>query len=250
MTVTSAVQSRSAVPILTFHQIAPAPDKGTGFRSLSVAPELFGKQMAFLRSIGYQGLSMTALQPYLRGERTGKVVGITFDDGYLNNLTHAMPVLQQLGFSSTCYAISAMLGQTNSWDRHNGVPPTELMAARQLREWVDGGQEVGAHTRHHVRLAGVDATTAQDEIARCKTELEQLTGSAVNHFCYPYGQYTPEHVTMVGQAGYVTATTTQRSRCHTGDSLLELPRVPVLRRTSRPLLWWKLASSYEDKRRA
>jgi peptidoglycan/xylan/chitin deacetylase (PgdA/CDA1 family) len=250
MTVTSTVQSRSAVPILTFHQIAPTPDKGTGFRSLSVAPELFGKQMVFLRSIGYQGLSMTALQPYLRGERTGKVVGITFDDGYLNNLTHAMPVLQQLGFSSTCYAISAMLGQTNSWDRSNGVPPTELMAASQLREWVASCQEVGAHTRHHVRLTEVDATTAQDEIVRCKAELEQLTGSAVNHFCYPYGQYTPEHVTMVGQAGYLTATTTQRSRCHTGDSLLELPRVPVLRRTSRPLLWWKLASSYEDKRRA
>ncbi len=247
---TSKVQNRSPVPILTFHQIAPAPEKGTGFRSLSVAPDDFKRQMAFLKTLGYRGMSMTALQPYLRGERTGKVVGITFDDGYLNNLTHALAVLQSLGFSSTCYCLSAMLGQANSWDRHNGVPPSELMSAAHLRQWVAGGQEVGAHTRHHVRLTDVDATTAQDEIARCKTELEQLTGSAVNHFCYPYGQYTSEHVVMVGQAGYETATTTLRSRCHAGDSLLELPRVPVLRRTSRPLLWWKLASSYEDKRRA
>ena len=246
----STVQSRSPVPILTFHQIAPEPQQGTGFRSLSVAPEHFARQMAFLKSLGFQGLSMTALQPYLRGERSGKVVGITFDDGYLNNLDHALPVLQQLGFSSTCYCISAMLGQTNSWDRHNKVPPTELMTASQLRQWVVGGQEVGAHTRRHVRLTEVDATTAQDEIALSKTELEQLTGAAVHHFCYPYGLYTPEHVAMVGEAGYATATTTQRSRCQTGDSLLELPRVPVLRRTSRPLLWWKLASRYEDRRRA
>ncbi len=249
-TETLTVQSRSPVPILTFHQIAPAPDKGTGFRSLSVAPDDFGRQMAFLHTMGYQGLSMTALQPYLRGERCGKVFGITFDDGYLNNLNHALPVLQWLGFSSTCYAISAMLGQTNSWDRHNGVPPTELMSAAHLRQWVAGGQEVGGHTRHHVRLTEVDATTAQDEIALCKTELEQLTGAEVNHFCYPYGQYTPEHVAMVAQTGYLSATTTQRGRCHAGDSLLELPRVPVLRRTSRPLLWWKLASRYEDQRRA
>jgi peptidoglycan/xylan/chitin deacetylase (PgdA/CDA1 family) len=249
-TETLTVQSRSPVPVLTFHQIAPAPEKGTGFRSLSVAPELFERQMAFLEALGYQGLSMTALQPYLRGERNGKVVGITFDDGYLNNLTHALPVLQQIGFSSTCYAISAMLGQANSWDRHNGVPPSELMSAAHLRQWVAGGQEVGAHTRHHVRLTEVDATTAQEEIARSKTELEQLTGASVSHFCYPYGQYTSEHVLMVAQAGYETATTTQRSRCQTGDSLLELPRVPVLRRTSRALLWWKLASSYEDQRRA
>lgn len=248
-TVTSAVTSRSPVPILTFHQIAPAPDKGTGFRSLSVAPELFERQMTFLRTLGYQGLSMTALQPYLRGERTGKVVGVTFDDGYLNNLTYALPVLQQLDFSSTCYAISAMLGQANSWDRHNGVPPSELMSATHLRQWVAGGQEVGAHTRHHVRLTEVDAQMAQTEISLCKTELEQLIGAPVNQFCYPYGLYSPEHVAMVAQAGYVSATTTERGRCHAGDGLLELPRVPVLRRTSRPLLWWKLVSNYEDQRR-
>jgi peptidoglycan/xylan/chitin deacetylase (PgdA/CDA1 family) len=124
------------------------------------------------------------------------------------------------------------------------------MSAAHLRQWVAGGQEVGAHTRHHVRLTDVDAQTAQIEIALCKTELEQFTSAPVDQFCYPYGQYTPEHVVMVGQAGYVSATTTQRSRCHAGDSLLELPRVPVLRRTSRPLLWWKLVSHYEDKRRA
>ncbi len=243
------VHSRSAVPILTFHQIAPAPPEGSGFRSLSVAPEHFARQMGFLKVLGYQGLSMTALLPYLRGDRTGKVVGITFDDGYLNNLTHAAPVLEQLGFSSTCYAVSAMLGQTNSWDRHNGVPPSELMSAAHLRQWVATGQELGAHTRHHVRLTDLDATAAQEEIAMCRVELEQASATTIDHFCYPYGQYTPEHVAMVRQAGFMSATTTRRGRCQTGDSLLELPRVPVLRRTSRPLLWWKLSSRYEDQRR-
>jgi peptidoglycan/xylan/chitin deacetylase (PgdA/CDA1 family) len=29
---------------------------------------------------------MTELQPYLTGKKQGKVVGITFDDGYKNNL--------------------------------------------------------------------------------------------------------------------------------------------------------------------
>ncbi len=246
---TSTVQSRSPVPILTFHQIAAAPEKGAGFRSLSVAPEHFQRQMVFLQTLGYRGLSMTALQPYLRGECSGKVVGITFDDGYLNNLTHALPVLQQLGFSSTCYCLSAMLGQANSWDRHNGVPPSELMSNVHLRQWVAGGQEVGAHTRHHVRLTQVDTPTAWEEISLGKTELEQVTGAAVAHFCYPYGEFNAEHVTMTGQAGYTSATTTQRGRCHAGDNLLALPRVPVLRRTSRPLLWWKLASNYEDQRR-
>lgn len=244
------VVSRQPIPILTFHQIAQAPPKGSGFRSLSVAPRDFEAHMLFLRALGYRGLSMTDLLPYLRGEHSGKVFGITFDDGYLNNLTHAAPVLQRLGFSSTCYVVSAMLGQTNSWDRHNGVPPAELMSAPHLRQWLDAGQEIGAHTRHHVRLPQLDALACRDEIQGCKTELEQTTGAPVAHFCYPYGEYDPTHVQQVAQAAYLSATTTRRGRCQGGDALLELPRVPVLRRTSRPLLWWKLVSRYEDRRRA
>ncbi len=193
---------------------------------------------------------MTALQPYLRGARRGKVFGITFDDGYLNNLTHALPTLQWYGFSSTCYVVSEMLGYTNSWDKSIGVPPARLMNVQHLRQWIDGGQEIGAHTRHHARLTTVDALTSHDEILKCKTDLEGLIGQPVEHFCYPYGEYRPEHVDMVEEAGYLTATTTQRGRSVRGDRMLELPRVPVLRRTSRPLLWWKLVSGYEDKRRA
>lgn len=205
--------------------------------------------MAFLHGLGYHGLSMTALLPYLRGERHGKVFGITFDDGYLNNLTHALPVLQWYGFSSTCYVVSGLLGQTNVWDAAMGVPPSELMSASHLRQWVAGRQEVGAHTRNHVHLRDLDAVACNAEIALCKEDLEHVTGTAVSHFCYPYGEFTQEHVAMVKQADFITATTTRRGRFQLGDNLMELPRVPVLRRTSRPLLWWKLVSQYEDRRR-
>ncbi len=250
MNLSLPITSKSPVPILTYHQIAEAPVKGTPFRSLSVAPGDFQRHMAFLHGLGYKGLSMSALRPYLRGERTGKVFGITFDDGYLNNLTHALPVLQWFGFSSTCYVVSGLMGQTNIWDRGMGIPPAELMTAAHLRQWVVGGQEVGAHTRHHVRLPDVDAATCEQEIVQCKAELEYNTGSAVEHFCYPYGAYKPEHVAMVLNANYQSATTTRRGRAQFGDSLLELPRVPMLRRTNRFLLWWKLVSQYEDRRRA
>ena len=82
--------NRLPIPILTYHQIAPSPARGAGFRSLYVAPAAFARQMAWLHLLGYQGLSMSALMPYLRGERVGKVVGISLDDGYLNNLSHLL----------------------------------------------------------------------------------------------------------------------------------------------------------------
>ncbi len=242
--------SKPSIPILVYHQISEAPPKGATFRSLYVAPAAFARQMAMLKLLGYQGLSMSALLPYLRGEKTGKVVGITFDDGYLNNLTHALPVLQRHGFSATCYALSNLLGQTNTWDRDIGIAQVPLMNAGQLRQWVAGGQEVGSHTQNHVRLLQCDAPTARAEMTQDRAALEGLLGVPVQHFCYPYGEYATEHVTMARQAGFATVTTTRRGRSMVQGDLLELPRVPVLRSTSLPVFWLKVATAYEDRKRA
>jgi peptidoglycan/xylan/chitin deacetylase (PgdA/CDA1 family) len=238
------------IPILMYHQIEVAPPKGAAFRSLYVSPQSFARQMSFLSLLGYRGLSMSALMPYLAGEQTGKVVGITFDDGYLNNLTNALPVLTRHGFSSTCYAVSQQLGKSNEWDREIGIAQTSLMNAAQLRQWRAAGQEVGAHTRHHVRLTDADALTNMEEISLCKSELENMTDSPVQHFCYPYGDYTDDHAAMARAAGFETATTTQRSRCQMDMDVMQLPRVPVVRSTSLPSLWLKLATNYEDRRRS
>jgi len=236
------------LPILVYHQIDAAPPKGAAFRSLYVSPASFALQMGFLKMLGYQGLSMSALLPYLKGEKQGKVVGITFDDGYLNNLTHALPILQRHGFSSTCYCVSQRLGQTNVWDQAQGIAQTPLMNVGQLRQWAAGGQEVGAHTRHHVNLTACDPALARAEMVLSKDELEMAVQQPVMHFCYPYGVYHPGHVAMAQQAGFVTVTTTQRGRCHAGAGLWQLPRVPVLRSTTLPVFWLKVASRYEDRR--
>jgi hypothetical protein len=54
---------------------------------------------------------------------------------------------------------------------------------------------------------------------------------------------------MARTQGFATATTTQRSRCHGGMDLLQLPRVPVLRSTTLPVFWLKVATAYEDRRK-
>ena len=238
------------IPILVYHQISEAPPKGAPFRSLYVSPQSFARQMALLKLLGYQGLSMGALLPYLRGEKSGKVVGITFDDGYQNNLSHALPVLARHGFSSTCYVVSNLLGQTNVWDSAIGIAQVPLMTGDELRRWVAGGQEVGSHTQNHVRLLRSDAATALQEMTGDRMTLEGLLGVPVRHFCYPYGEYAAEHVAMAQQAGFQSVTTTRRGRSAAQASLLELPRVPVLRSTSLPVFWLKVATGYEDRKRA
>jgi peptidoglycan/xylan/chitin deacetylase (PgdA/CDA1 family) len=242
--------AQDAIPILMYHQINTRPARGAVMRGLVVSPASFARQMAMLRWLGYIGLSMSQLMPYLRGEKHGKVVGLTFDDGYVNNLDHAMPVLQQHGFSATCYVVSGQMGATNAWDHHKGIASEPLMQAAQTRAWVAGGQEIGAHTRSHVDLRTLSSVQAQQEIAGCKTELEDACGAPVGQFCYPYGLYHPEHVQLVQDAGYAAATTTARARARPSDPLLELPRVPVMGSVWLPQFWRKVNTGYEDRHRA
>ena len=241
--------NRRPIPILVYHQIDEAPPKGSPFRSLYVAPDAFARQMSFLKLFGYRGLSMGDLRPYLNGEKEGKVVGITFDDGYQNNIANALPVLKKQGFSSTCYAVSGLLGQTNVWDKQLGIVQAPLMTEAHVRQWLAGGQEIGSHTHQHLDLLGADDAACRADIALGKTCLEAIVGRTVDQFCFPYGRYEPKHAAMAREAGFKMATTTQRGHCHSQTDLLELPRVPVVRSTSLPVFWLKVATAYEDRRK-
>lgn len=202
--------------------------------------------MALLKELGYVGLSISALQPYLNGKQVGKVVGITFDDGYLNNLAHALPVLLQHGFSSTCYAVSSCVGKTNLWDEKYGVPQTALMNGEELCQWLAGAQEVGAHTLSHTDLLNADDASAHYEIAAGKAQLEAVLGQSIKHFSYPYGRFEARHVEMVKDCGFESATTTRQVRCSAPVDLFRLPRIDVLRTTNLPMFFLKVATVQAD----
>jgi peptidoglycan/xylan/chitin deacetylase (PgdA/CDA1 family) len=234
------------IPILMYHQIDEPPPRGTPLRGLVVSPFSFSWQMKMLKLLGYRGLSMRNLEPYLMGEKSGRVVGITFDDGYRNNLENALPVLKQQGFTATCYGVSGLIGGTNIWDK-GVVDEKPLMSLQNWQQWHASGMDVGSHTRSHAKLIELSAQDARAEIFNSKLELEQALGCEVKHFCYPYGWYRPEHAQMVREAGYFTATTTHRGRVHVGDDPHALQRIMVARATNPLQFLMKVATSYEDR---
>lgn len=235
------------IPILMYHQIDAPPPSGTPLRGLVVSPGAFARQMWLLQLLGYKGLSMRGLEPYLKGEKQGRVVGITFDDGYQNNLHNALPILRKHGFTATCYAVSSMIGGTNSWDK-GLVAEKPLMTEDDWRAWLAGGMDIGSHTRTHADLNELSPDQAREQIAGSKQELEKLLGCEVRHFCYPYGRYSAEHSQMARDAGYVTSTTTRRGRAHADDDLMTLRRVLVAQATHLLHFGLKIKTGYEDRR--
>lgn len=237
----------SIIPILMYHNI-DKPPQGAKLRNLYVRTGAFARQMFLLKLLGYKGLSMSAAMPYLRGEKRGRVAVITFDDGYVDTLRHALPILNTLGFSATCYFISQRTGQYNEWDAAILNVRKSLMDEAQIRAWHAAGMEVGAHSRTHPRLTGCTDAELQDEIAGSKADLEALTGQPVTQFCYPYGDVDERVAAATRQAGYDAATTVQRGRARSGDDVMLLRRVLVSGSTWPHLFLFKLLGNYEDKR--
>jgi len=237
-----------SIPILTYHQIDAVPAHGTPFRGLTVSPARFRQQMAWMRRLGYRGLSMRELMPYIQGKASGKVFGITFDDGFRNVHRHAMPVLADFGFTATNYFVSGQIDGSNVWDAGNGVPPSPLMNRTEIREWAGAGNEVGAHTVDHVHLPALPVAEARRQIAASRVALEDLVAMPVTAFCYPYGEQQECHREMVREAGYGNATLTQRGLARADDNPFGLPRVHVHSATILFRFLQKCLTRHEDRR--
>lgn len=237
------------IPILMYHQIGRPAPRGSPYRALTVHPADFRRQMVWMRRLGYSGLAVRDLVPYLRGERQGKVFGITFDDGYRNVYQNAMPVLDELRFTATNYFVARQLGGSNVWDAQKGIAPSALMSADEMRAWNLAGHEVGCHTLDHVHLSELSPELAEYQIVQAKRELEEALGAPVTAFCYPYGNETPAIRAMVQRAGYCNATTTVRGLARRSDDLYGIPRVPISRSTHILRFMQKCLTRLEDRRR-
>jgi peptidoglycan/xylan/chitin deacetylase (PgdA/CDA1 family) len=179
---------------------------------LSVTPDDFERQIAWLAEQGYRGVRMDSLTRCMQDEVAcpPKPIAITFDDGYEDAFTAALPVLRRHNMTATFYIVSAFVGQPG------------YMSWEQLAALRDAGMEIGAHTVNHYDLTTLDWNTAAYEIGQVKTDLEQRLGISVASFCYPTGLYNGGTVEQVRAAGYTSATTTRWDNNY--SDMLALPR--------------------------
>lgn len=203
------------VPILTYHYIRalPGDDDPLG-QNLSVSPENFAKQMAYLSSAGYQSITFDDLRA---GNIPAKPVIITFDDGYEDAYQNAYPVLEKYDFKGVFYIITSFVGK----DLYLTWP--------QIIEMSEAGMIFGSHSVSHPDLTSNKLTSTQivGELKNSKKSLESRLSKMVNDFCYPSGKALTSTVDYIYDAGYKTATSTQISTVQAENYWLWLPRLRV-----------------------
>jgi peptidoglycan/xylan/chitin deacetylase (PgdA/CDA1 family) len=205
-------RGRPGVTILGYHSV---DDTGDG---MSVRPRTFAAQMRTLASLsGKAGPVPTyslddALDRVAAGDMEERAVVLTFDDAWLDNLTHAVAPLLDHGLPATVYAPSRLLGTGSHMSR------TELL------EIVEAGWSVGAHTRTHPDLRRCSDAELESEVRGSREDLEDLLGVPVTTFAYPAGHFDDRVVDAVRAAGFRSAVTTRQAWLRPDTPALRLPR--------------------------
>jgi peptidoglycan/xylan/chitin deacetylase (PgdA/CDA1 family) len=173
----------------------------TGTHPCSLAVERFRRQLALLRAVGYRSASPAAVAGELqdRPPLSPRSVVITFDDGYLDTLTVALPLLCEFGFTATCYFVAGAIGRVSEW-----TDPAPLMDWADVRAWRAAGMDVGAHSLTHPDLTTLGPAALAEEVAGARARLEDRLGAAVTSFAHPFNRVNARTMDAVGAAGYVS----------------------------------------------
>ena len=183
------------IPVLEYHEVAESVDDDAYV--YNVPPEEFRQQLDYLQQQGYTTISMLDFMKAKRGkmELPAKPIILTFDDGYEDNYTDLLPILEEYGMKATIYVITNEIGQPGylNWE--------------QLRAMQDRGIEIGSHTANHDPLTGMDAARQLDEVHLSKLLLEWNGIHTVYTFSYPNGAYDASLPALLAQNEYLTAVT-------------------------------------------
>lgn len=203
-----------SVPVLMYHKVdAIVPNEAVG-RDLTVEPAAFAAQLAYLREHRIRTITAAELATAIaRGERPHDAVVLTFDDGYADAATTALPLLRRYGARATFYVSSGFVGTP----RH--------LTWRQMRAMRAAGMEVACHGTDHLDLSTLDRAGQLREAAGCmKRFAHYLGGAAPITYAYPAGKYDATTLAIMRELGIRAAFTEIPGNVSDLTQPFELPR--------------------------
>jgi peptidoglycan/xylan/chitin deacetylase (PgdA/CDA1 family) len=214
--------------VLMYHHVSSRAADGPYGRALTVSPQEFEGQLQLLKG---DACSVVGLHRVVDDVRTGRLqrceVALTFDDGYADAATVALPLLLRYQAVGTFFVTTGFLGTAGH------------LSPAGVRRLAGAGMEIGAHTVTHADLTLLSAADVRSEIRRSRTVLQALSGQPVGAFAYPAGSYDASVEAAVQAAGFDLAVSTDAgvlSPAALRRDIYALPRYRILRGRGEVLL--------------
>ncbi len=192
-----------------YHSILKDPAR-TG--EYVVTPQSFENDLKYLSQKGYTAVSPEEIAAFADGKGTlsEKSVLITFDDGHLNNITYALPLLEKYGMRAVVNPTGAFTVQSEKENDPN--PAYAYMTREDAVALTEGGVfSVGCHTynMHSMngrRGAAKNSGESEEEYVRIFAEDTDkwldIFGGGHLVYAYPYGAMSREGFGVLRERGF------------------------------------------------
>ena len=170
------------------------------------------EEINWLKSENYYFPNWKEVRDYVDGKLIlpEKSVVLTFDDCAKSFLQYGIPVLENCRVVGTSFVITSQDGEKKVAEHKSKYVDYESHSDNMHRP----GGKVGH--------GGIfTAISREDGLADLKKSIEIVGNS--NAFAYPYGDYNDRTISMVKEAGFLCAVTTQPGKARPGDNPLVLP---------------------------
>lgn len=217
--------------IIFYHSVHPSC-------FLSHRPDQFKEHLDWLQDNHYNTVRVRDIPKIVKSDDDlNKIVAITFDDGYRDNIEWAMPMLKERGMIATFYVVAGLIGDnplssSNGYRLYTNRP---MLAKNDLISLVENGMEVGCHSLTHNLATRMIKERGEHhfynhEALNSKNILEEIIKDEVLSFSYPNGQrnaFSAKSRELIFKAGYTTATTTMWDVITKHTDRLSLPRCEI-----------------------
>lgn len=202
-----------------YHHIQPmeeASGKNQGF--ITVDPQTFDLQMSYLKSSGYQTISLDELAQSLinRQKLPAKSIVISLDDGYRDIYENAFPIIKKYNL-----AVNLMIST-------GLVENQDYLSWGKLKEMSSTGKVyVYNHTWSHANLTSVSQEKVEYEIQTAQKQLGEYLGKNPTIFAYPYGSFNNSVINALTKNGFTSAVSTIPGTIQCDSFILALHRTRI-----------------------
>jgi len=158
---------------------------------IDISPQRFEEH---LRWLAKRRERVVTLRDTLSAPKNKSLIAITFDDGYLDNLTVALPLLEKYDLPMTLFMAAGFVGK----EGYLTSDDLKFLAAHPL-------VTIGSHTFHHRHLTELSEEEARFELLESKKLLEEITEKTIDLLAYPYGDCNTAIERLSERCGYRAA---------------------------------------------
>ena len=215
------------VPILVYHSVSGDPHPLIA--DFSVDEPTFAAHLDEITRRGLRCLTVSELlDAYDAGDDdlVARAALVTFDDGFADFRTAALPAMQARGIPATLYVATGLVRGGPRPPVHDGLAP-HMLELGELAALAQAGVELGAHSHTHPHMDTLGRARLREEIERSRALVEDAAGAPIATFAYPHGYSGPRVRRAVRAAGFRGACGVKNTLSAPGDDRFALSRLLV-----------------------